>query len=240
MSLRRADSGDWSHMPDDVWYVLYNDATGEESTHSTLGAALYASRHDVEDGEHWVIHEMICGSVARWITDGTGPALFAADGPSGRRGGFLPMNEPTPDVATVMDFINCINRGDVDGIDALISDRHTLQVFNDAPQFDRYTVIEAWREHLSRFPSYQIHPEAYSVDNAVAVLGHTTGFYPPGANQFDRVIPIIWVAQVRSRRLSLWRLFNDTPAYRRVFGFAVNPRRDPRSAIDRRQVVERG
>src|SRR6185369_13680169 len=102
---------------------------------------------------------------------------------------------------TVMDFINCINRGDIDGIDALISDRHTLQVFSDAPQSDRHTVIEAWRAHLSRFPNYQIHPEAYSVDNAVAVLGHTTGFYLPGTNQFDRVIPIIWVAQVRTRRL---------------------------------------
>src|SRR4051794_17058622 len=111
-------------MPKDALYVLYNDATGSESTHPTLGSALHASGHDVEDGEHWVIHEMTRGSIARWITDGTGPAAFAANEPRGRRGGFIPMNEPTPDVATVMDFINCINRGDIDGIDALISDRH--------------------------------------------------------------------------------------------------------------------
>ena len=53
--------------------------------------------------------------------------------------------EPGPDIAAVISFIDCINGRDIDGLNALMTDGHTLHVFNEEPSSGRATLIEAWR-----------------------------------------------------------------------------------------------
>jgi hypothetical protein len=52
--------------------VLSNDATGTESEHESLDAALDAVDLTVGERDHWDIHEFLSDSIARWVTDGCG------------------------------------------------------------------------------------------------------------------------------------------------------------------------
>jgi hypothetical protein len=135
---------------------------------------------------------------------------------------FEAVGEPTPEVATVLSFIDCINRSDIDGIDSLIADQHTMQMFNEPPEVGRVSVIEAWREYLESFPNFTIHPHSYAVHRGVAVLGHVTGSHVPFNSQQPRQVTIIWSAQVECRRIVSWRLHHDTPRQRMEFGFPIN------------------
>jgi hypothetical protein len=129
---------------------------------------------------------------------------------------------PKADIAAVMKFIDCINRGDIDGLDALITDQHTLHVFNETPLIGRSAIIEAWRSYVSSFPDYVIHPHEFSEANeGVAVLGHTTGSHLGLPDHEERQITLIWFARVEHGRLRLWRLLDDTYHHRREFGFDI-------------------
>ena len=129
--------------------------------------------------------------------------------------------ELRPNVVAVMNFIDCINRRDVEGLDGLMTDGHTLHVFNEEPLSGRAAMIEAWRGYFSSFPEYAIHPHEYSeVNEGVAVLGHTTGSHLGLPDHVERATTLIWFARVERGRLRLWRLFEDTPHHRHEFGFA--------------------
>jgi hypothetical protein len=135
---------------------------------------------------------------------------------------FETVGDPTPEVATVLNFIDCINRGDIDGIDALIADQHTMQMFNEPPEVGRVSVVEAWAEYLRSFPHFEIHPHSYTAHRGVAVLGHVTGSHVPFNATQPRLVTIIWSAQVECRRIVSWRLHHDTPRHRMEFGFPIN------------------
>ena len=135
---------------------------------------------------------------------------------------FEVMGEPTPEVATVFNFIDCINRGDIDAIDALIADQHTMQMFHEPPEVGRVAVVEAWADYLRSFPNFTIHPHSYTVTRGVAVLGHVTGSHVPFSVHQDRQVTIIWSAQVECRRIVSWRLHHDTPRQRLEFGFPIS------------------
>ena len=70
---------------------------------------------------------------------------------SGRAGCLRP-------VAVAISFVDCINRGDVDALGRLMTDDHTLEVFDEAPLIGRRANVDAWRGYTERFPSYVIHP----------------------------------------------------------------------------------
>src|SRR4051794_5452317 len=114
--------------------------------------------------------------------------------------------DPRPDIATVVDFIHCINRGDVDGMDALIADQHTLQMFTQRPRVGRHETVDAWREYLRAHPDFTIHVDAYSVHDDIAVIGRVTGSHLVEADEAEELVPIIWLAQVECRRIRSWRL----------------------------------
>jgi hypothetical protein len=135
---------------------------------------------------------------------------------------FEVVGEPTPEVATVLSFIDCINRSDIDGIDALIADQHTMQMFNEPPEVGRVEVIDAWRDYLASYPNFTIHPQSYTAHRGVAVLGHVTGSHVPFNAQQQRQVTIIWSAQVECRRIVSWRLHHDTPRHRMDFGFPIS------------------
>jgi hypothetical protein len=165
------------------------------------------------------------------MTDAAAHAPRSAGRPDGglaveldHEGGDAPfeaVGEPTPEVATVLSFIDCINRGDIDGIDALIAEQHTMQMFHDPPEVGRVSVIDAWRDYLAAFPEFRIHPHSYIAHRGVAVLGHVTGSHVPFTVAQTRQVTIIWSAQVECRRIVSWRLYHDTPRHRMEFGFPI-------------------
>jgi limonene-1,2-epoxide hydrolase len=125
--------------------------------------------------------------------------------------------DPIPEVATILDFIEAINRGDLDAMDALIAERHTMWMFNEAPDIGRAVVLDAWRDYLFAFPEFKIQVHSYAVNRGVAVLGHRTGSHLPTLDT-NRLPTVIWFGQVESRRITLWRVLTDTPEHRRELG----------------------
>jgi ketosteroid isomerase-like protein len=68
-------------------------------------------------------------------------------------------------------FIDCVNRGDVDGLGRLMAEDHTLRVFDEAPVVGREANLRAWRGYADSFPNYVIYPHRISdLGGTVAVL----------------------------------------------------------------------
>ena len=117
-----------------------------------------------------------------------------------------------PPVATVISFIDCINRGDPDDLGMLMTDDHELVVFDEEALRGKTANVEAWKAYAAACPRYLIYPRAITEPRAgwVAVLGHTTGSHLGLTDQEEGALPVIWLAEVRNGQLRCWRLLNDT------------------------------
>ena len=124
----------------------------------------------------------------------------------------------------MIEFIGGINRGDVDGLRAMMTDDHTLQVLDESPLVGREASTVAWRSYLDAFPRYIVHPHEVAADGGrVAVLGHTTGSHLRLPDDEERRIPVIWVADVEGGLLRRWRVLDDSPGRRRDLGLRASP-----------------
>ena len=120
-----------------------------------------------------------------------------------------------------MSFVDCVNRGDVDGLSLLIADDHTLQVLDEPPLVGRYANLDAWKEYLSAYPEYMIHVHdiAWSGDR-VAVLGHTTGSHLALPDDEESLLTVIWIGVDADGLLGRWQVYEDTPDHRERFGLS--------------------
>jgi hypothetical protein len=116
-------------------------------------------------------------------------------------------------------FIDCINRGDVEELGALMAEDHQLVVFQEPPLVGREANIEGWGQYLDSFPEYTIHPHRI-VGHAgrVAVLGHTTGSHLGLADEEESLLTLIWEAEVAGSKVLSWRLLEDSPEWRQELG----------------------
>lgn len=118
-------------------------------------------------------------------------------------------------------FVDRINRRDLTGLAALMSDDHRLEVFDEEPLAGRDANADAWRGYFDAFPDYRIHPHRTAAGAGVAaVLGHTTGSHLGLADEEESRLTLIWVAHVEpaTGRVTRWRLLEDTTEHRRAFG----------------------
>jgi hypothetical protein len=129
---------------------------------------------------------------------------------------------PRPPVAAVIGFIDCVNRGDIDGLTALMTDDHQLLIPGAPPVVGRDANRSAWRDYVALCPTYVIYPHQITEpEGLVAVLGHTTGSHLGLPDDEEARETLIWVAEVRDGLLKSWRLLDDTPDNRRTYGFAM-------------------
>jgi len=124
-----------------------------------------------------------------------------------------------PPVASVLSFIDCINRGDLAGLGRLMTDDHQLKVFDQPPLAARVADVDAWQGYFASFPEYVIYPRLVAeLDGRVAVLGHTTGSHLGLADEVERRLPLIWVAEVAQGCLRCWELVEDSEESRGQLG----------------------
>jgi SnoaL-like domain len=122
-------------------------------------------------------------------------------------------------VAAVVGFIDCVNRGDVDGLGRLMTADHELRVFDEPPVTGRDANIAGWRGYVDAFPAYVIYPRRISeAGGTVAVLGHTTGSHLGLSDADESRQALIWLADVVDGALRNWVLVEDSPANRQRFG----------------------
>jgi len=123
-----------------------------------------------------------------------------------------------PPAAIVLSFIDRINRGDIDGLAALMTKDHRLVVFDEQPLIGR-AVVDAWRGYASSYPDYVIYPRLIAeVDDSVAVLGTTTGSHLGLPDVDERRLTLIWLAEVEGQALQSWRIVEDSAESRGQFG----------------------
>ncbi len=114
---------------------------------------------------------------------------------------------PLPPLAAVVGFIDCINRGDLDGLVARMTDDHRLVVLDEAPLVGRDANREAWRGYFAAWPAYVIHPRALRADGAwVEVLGTTTGSHLQLPDEEEARLEVLWRAEVTAGLLGLWQV----------------------------------
>jgi ketosteroid isomerase-like protein len=123
----------------------------------------------------------------------------------------------------VANFIDCINRGDLNEIAALLSDDHRMVVLDEAALCGRNASIDAWKAYLSSFPDYLIfrrHTTAHG--SRVAVLGTTSGSHLGLVPEEEMKVTVIWLAEVVDGRLAGWQVAEDTPELRLAVGFPTS------------------
>jgi ketosteroid isomerase-like protein len=124
----------------------------------------------------------------------------------------------SPDVVA-LSFIDCINRGDVEGLVALMTDDHELRIFDEPPVSGRQALRDGWTWYARSFPRYLIHPQQFAIKgDEAAVLGCTTGSHLGLPDDEERKLTLIWVAVADGPRLRSWTLIYDTPENRRSYG----------------------
>ena len=131
------------------------------------------------------------------------------------------VRQPTPPVAAVVRFIDCVNRGDVAGLEVLMTEDHLLQVLDEPPLRGRDANRSAWEGYASSFPDYVIYPHRIAERHGrVAVLGHTTGSHLGLPDEDEAALLVIWVTLVRDGELAEWRIVADSPSARSELGLA--------------------
>ena len=134
------------------------------------------------------------------------------------------MRTPLPAVAVAVSFIDCINRADVTGLTALMTDDHSRHVFDEPPLFGRAANVEAWGGYFESFPEYVIYPRQVGEHQGlVAVLGHTTGSHLGLADGEESSVTVIWLAKVHAGAVRSWTLIEDTPNHRSRLGLSEDP-----------------
>jgi ketosteroid isomerase-like protein len=114
-------------------------------------------------------------------------------------------DEQPPAVAAVMDFIDAINRGDVNRLSGLMTEDHRLAVFDEPPLDGRTANVDAWHGYLSSFPRSAIYPHHVTEQRGrVAILGHTTGSHLGLPDEDEAKLLLIWVAAVEDGKLATW------------------------------------
>ena len=115
-------------------------------------------------------------------------------------------------------FVDCINRRDLDGLAALMTADHRLEVFDEAPLVGRAANVDAWRGYFENFPRYRIHPhEVTDRAGSVAILGHTVGSHLGLPDDEERELTLIWIAHTDRGAVARWQLIEDNAANRRAW-----------------------
>lgn len=120
--------------------------------------------------------------------------------------------------ATVLDFIDRINRHDADQLAELMAEDHVFVDSLGQTVRGRETMRSGWRGYFALCPDYRIsHDEIFQDGNVVAIFGAAGGTIAaggklPAENQWR--IPAAWRAVVESGLVKEWRVYADNkPVY---------------------------
>ena len=115
--------------------------------------------------------------------------------------------------AVVVAFNGCINRRDLTGLVALMTDDHVFIDAGGATHRGKETMKRQWEQFFASFPDYRNHFEVIVSDgNRVSVAGHSTC-------SVDALHgPALWSAQVSNGLVAEWRVYEDVTEDRHRLG----------------------
>jgi ketosteroid isomerase-like protein len=122
----------------------------------------------------------------------------------------------------VLGFVEAINRHDVDGLVALMTEDHCFVDGLGQKVRGRERMEKGWVGYFGRFPDYSIKlDQTLSRGNVVALFGTAQGTHSvngnlPPENHWE--IPAAWKAVVHRGRVSEWRVYADNEPVWKIVG----------------------
>jgi ketosteroid isomerase-like protein len=130
------------------------------------------------------------------------------------------MKNSALDVA--LGFVDRINRHDLGGLVALMTDDHRFVDGLGQEVRGREHMEKGWLGYFAWFPDYTIKvDDAMSNGNVVAMFGSAQGTYAGKANlgaEAHWEIPAAWKAVVRDESVSEWQVYADNEPVWKVMG----------------------
>jgi len=130
------------------------------------------------------------------------------------------MKKSAVDVA--LSFVDRINRHDLAGLVALMTEDHRFVDGLGQEVLGREQMEKGWLGYFAWFPDYSIKVDnAMSNGNSVAMFGSAQGTYSGKGNLLAEAhweIPAAWKAEVRNERVSEWRVYADSEAVWKAMG----------------------
>jgi predicted SnoaL-like aldol condensation-catalyzing enzyme len=122
------------------------------------------------------------------------------------------MNTKDPKLIALQ-FNECINRQDVDGLAELMTEDHTFIDREGKTGHTKEFMVRGWREFFRMFPKYRnTFTRIQSADNLVVIVG--SAYWSEG-QPYD---PVIWTATIVDDLVQEWRVYADTAVNRQAIG----------------------
>ena len=114
------------------------------------------------------------------------------------------MNPKEESKAVTLRFIECINRGDSEGLKALQTENFSLIDMGG----DAFVGRDGWEGYFTDYPDYKIHVEKILFcGNDVAIIGKTTGSHvEPKVEVLETVL---WLADIKDGHVAKWQIYSD-------------------------------
>jgi len=121
-----------------------------------------------------------------------------------------------------LEFVDRINRHDVVGLVALMTEDHRFVDGLGQEMTGREQMEKGWLGYFAWFPDYSVKvDDALSRGSVVALFGTAQGTYAAKGNLLAEArwqIPAAWKAVVRDGRVSEWRVYADNEPVWKVMG----------------------
>ncbi|MBO0861665.1 MAG: nuclear transport factor 2 family protein [Chloracidobacterium sp.] len=114
------------------------------------------------------------------------------------------MSEKDPKFV-VLQFNECINNRDLEGLSNLMTEGHVFIDNNNDVHRGKELMVKGWEDFFRQFPDYSNHfAIVESRGDQVVVIGHSTCSFKP----LDG--PALWTATVEDGLIAEWRVYLDT------------------------------
>jgi hypothetical protein len=122
--------------------------------------------------------------------------------------------------ADVIDrFVACINRGDVEGLVALMAPRHRFVDSLGGKYDGRDRMGESWRKYFALVPGYRLLiTDRFEKESAVVLLGMAEGNYAADGSivpDSQWSTPVAIRAEIADGLIAVWQIFADNEPLRR-------------------------
>ena len=112
--------------------------------------------------------------------------------------------------AIVLQFNEYINKQNIDGLAALMTDDHTFIDSANNIIHGKEKSLEAWKGFFELFPDYRnVFSNLESHNGFVVITGHSICS--------DKRLngPALWTAKIKDNKVAEWRVYADTPENRK-------------------------
>lgn len=112
-----------------------------------------------------------------------------------------------------LEFVDAINKADIDKICSLMSDDHVFIDSQDSRVIGKDNMKPGWLEYFKLFPDYNIEiEETFEKNELVCLLGYASGTYRNLQNETNSNhwrIPAAWKAIVHNNQIKHWQVYAD-------------------------------